>query len=126
MTDLSLALDLHSDQQFCHSSRSVIEFVGRRWVGVLLIAGQTGARRFRDYRRLVPGISDRVLTQRLRELERYGLLERTVIPTAPVQILYAPTRRGADLVQALQPLLAWGLQEAELVRLEARRAPAAG
>ena len=81
---------------------------------MLLIAGDQGARRFRDYRRLVAGISDRVLAQRLRELERYELLERTVIPTVPVQVLYPPTRRGSELVRALEPLIAWSLREGDI------------
>ena len=114
MTRVSRILQAHSDAQVCRSSQSIIEFVGRRWVGVLLIAGQQGARRFREYRRLAAGISDRVLTARLRELERYDLLERTVIPTVPVQVRYTPTRRGTDLVRALEPLIAWGLREADL------------
>jgi len=42
------------------------------------------------------------------------LLERTVIPTVPVQVLYAPTRRGRELVRALEPLIEWGLREADI------------
>ena len=73
----------------------------------LLIAGSIGARRFSEYRRFSAGISDRVLTQRLRELEHRGLIERTVVPSMPVQITYALTPRGEGLVQALQPLVDW-------------------
>ena len=50
---------------------------------------------------------------RLRELEEHGLIEREVVPTMPVQISYTPTDRGLDLVRALQPLFAWGLDVAE-------------
>ena len=73
----------------------------------MLIAGHQGARRFSEYRRYAEGISDRVLTQRLRELEQHGLLDRTVVPTMPVQVTYTPTPRGIDLVRSLQPLIAW-------------------
>lgn len=100
-------LVLHDDRAACQTSQDAIEFVGRRWVGVLLIAGYLGARRFSDYRRFAAGISDRLLTQRLRELEQRGLIERTVVPTMPVQISYAPTPRGEGLVRALQPLVDW-------------------
>ena len=65
---------------------------GASLVGVVLIAGYVGARRFSEYRRFSAGISDRMLTQRLRELEHRALIERTVVPTMPVQITYAPTR----------------------------------
>ena len=108
---MNQVLAAHGDQRMCRRSQDLIEFVGRRWVGVVLIAGHLGARRFSEYRRFSVGISDRVLAQRLRELEEHGLLERTVVPTMPVQITYTPTPRGHDLVQALQPLFAWSHDE---------------
>lgn len=57
--------------------------------------------------RVVAGISDRLLPQRLRELEQRGLIERTVVPTTPVQITYAPTPAGRELVRALPPFVEW-------------------
>lgn len=54
------------------------------------------------------GISDRLLAQRLKGLEADRLIERTVIPTSPVQIRYAQTRDGAELMTVLQPLVDWG------------------
>jgi DNA-binding HxlR family transcriptional regulator len=91
----------------CRSYQAVLEFIGRRWVGAVLLAGSQGARRFSQYRALVPGISDRLLSQRLKELETYGLVQREVIPTTPVQIRYLPSPIGDDLIAALQPLIAW-------------------
>jgi DNA-binding HxlR family transcriptional regulator len=88
--------------------QNVLDVVGRRWSGAILVASARGARRFGEYRRLVAGISDRMLSQRLRELESLGLIEREVIPTTPVQILYRLTAGGEQLVVALQPLLSWG------------------
>ena len=112
MTSVSGVLTAHSDQEMCQSSQRLIEFVGRKWISVVLIAGHQGARRFSEYRRFANGVSDRVLSQRLRELEQHGLLRREVVPTMPVQITYTPTQRGLDLVRALQPLIDWGLAEA--------------
>ena len=57
------------DDDQCRSYQAVLEFIGRRWVGAVLLAGSQGARRFSQYRALVPGISDRLLSQRLKELE---------------------------------------------------------
>ena len=110
MTKVRELIALHDDSEVCRTSQDAIEFVGRRWVGVVLIAGYVGARRFSEYRRFSAGISDRMLTQRLRELEHRGLIERTVVPTMPVQITYAPTPRGEGLVQALQPLVDWWVE----------------
>lgn len=88
--------------------QNVLDIVGRRWAGAILIAGAAGARRFVEYRRLAPGITDRVLTRRLRELTALGLIDRHVIPSTPVQILYRPTESGEQLVALLQPLATWG------------------
>ncbi|MFI5911739.1 winged helix-turn-helix transcriptional regulator [Dactylosporangium sp. NPDC051541] len=52
-------------------------------------------------------LSDRLLSQRLKELETFDLLRRDVIPSTPVQILYEPSTTGAELVNALRPLIAW-------------------
>jgi len=107
------------DEQ-CRSFQTVLEFIGRRWVGAVLLAGGQGARRFGEYRTLVPGISDRLLAQRLKELERYKLMVREVVPTTPVQIRYTPSPSGAQLITALQPLIAWSSdgQGSDVLRAE--------
>jgi DNA-binding HxlR family transcriptional regulator len=104
-------LDAHGDTQMCRRSQLLLEFVGQRWMMVVLIAGHQGARRFTEYRRFAGGISDRVLSHRLRQLEQHQFIERTVIPTVPVQISYTPTQRGLSLVRAVLPLAAWALDE---------------
>lgn len=96
----------------CRSFQRVLEFIGRRWAGAVLLAGAQGARRFTEYRALVPGISDRLLAQRLKELEGYRLMLREVVPSTPVQILYRPSPTGAELIAALQPLIAWSARVA--------------
>ncbi|GAA5084780.1 DNA-binding HxlR family transcriptional regulator [Thermocatellispora tengchongensis] len=91
----------------CRSFQGALELVGRRWTGAILLAGMRGARRFGEYRLSVPGISDRLLAQRLRELEAEGLISRTVIPSTPVQIRYALSPEGEELMSVLQPLVDW-------------------
>ena len=83
---------------------TVMEIVGRRWVGGILLALGTGAERFTAIQNRVQGLSARMLTLRLRELEGYGLVERIVEPTVPVSIRYHLTGRGIDLLRALQPI----------------------
>ncbi|GAA2846696.1 winged helix-turn-helix transcriptional regulator [Nonomuraea rubra] len=97
----------------CRSFQNIVELVGRRWTSAILLAGQRGARRFGEYRLSVPGISDRLLTQRLKELESEGLITRTVIPTTPVQIRYALSPDGEELMRILQPLVDWGYRRSE-------------
>jgi len=96
-----------AEEELCRGFQPALELLGRRWVGMIMLAGHRGARRFGHYRAFATGISDRVLTQRLRELEQHGLIERTVVPSTPVQVLYTPTTRGEELLAALQPLLEW-------------------
>ena len=97
------------DEEECRGFQTAIEVVGRRWSGAILLALARGAGRFSDVLRLVDGLSDRLLSQRLKELEAEGLITRTVVPTTPVQIRYGLTERGRDLIVALQPLVKWGI-----------------
>lgn len=120
MTDVQTqpALETIDDEQ-CRAMVTHLEFLGRRWVGAILLAGIRGARRFSEYRVLVEGISDRLLSVRLKELEADGFIERTVTPTTPVSISYAPTRRGRELIAAAQPLSMWAHEDERRHRLRA-------
>lgn len=107
------------DDEQCRAMVQHLEFIGRRWVGAILLAGVRGARRFSEYRALVEGISDRLLSVRLKELEAEDLIARAVIPTTPVTIQYEPTARGRALIAAAQPLTMWALADAGRPRLRA-------
>ncbi|MDH6182030.1 DNA-binding HxlR family transcriptional regulator [Microbacteriaceae bacterium SG_E_30_P1] len=98
----------HIYDEECRRFQASAETVGKRWSGGILMALYLGSTRFSEILGRVEGLSDRMLAQRLRELEAEGLVERDVIPTVPVQIRYALTERGTDLMRALQPLAAWG------------------
>ncbi|MDX3098437.1 helix-turn-helix domain-containing protein [Streptomyces sp. ME01-24h] len=95
------------DDSTCPNLLGALEFVGRRWTGGILAAAAHGARRHSEFRTMVGGLSDRLLTQRLKELAAEGLIERTVMPTTPVQIRYNLTPDGQSLLNALQPLVQW-------------------
>jgi DNA-binding HxlR family transcriptional regulator len=113
VTAVPAALDTAPSDAACRAFQPALEFVGRRWVGMILLAGLRGARRFGHYRAFADGISDRVLAQRLKELEQRGLIERTVIPSTPVQVLYAPSASAAELIATLEPLIAWSMRHPE-------------
>ena len=74
-----------------------------------------GAHRFSAIVACVDGLSDRMAAQRLRELEASGLVERTVIPSTPVQVRYELTQPGAELLRSLQPLAAWAHRWGDVV-----------
>ena len=81
-----------------------MEVVGQRWSPSILLALARGAERFTDVIAAVAGLSARMLTVRLKQLETARLVERTVVPTTPVAVRYRLTPRGVDLVTALQPI----------------------
>jgi DNA-binding HxlR family transcriptional regulator len=79
-----------------------IELIGKRWSGAVVRALLPHPARFNQLLAGIPGISDRVLTERLRELELEGIVERLVDPGPPVRVSYRLTNRG----RALEPVVA--------------------
>jgi Predicted transcriptional regulators len=100
------------DEEECRRFQASAELAGRKWNAAILLAGARGARRFSEYRALVDGISDRLLTARLKELEAEGLIERDVQPTTPVSISYVLTSSGQSLISLLHPLVSWSRERA--------------
>ena len=84
------------------------EVVGGKWKALILWELQADPRRFGELRRLVPGVSEKMLVQQLRELEADGLVQREVFAEVPPRVEYSLTRWGTSLNQALGPLADWG------------------
>jgi DNA-binding HxlR family transcriptional regulator len=84
-----------------------IELIGKRWTGAVVRALMGGSARFNQLLVGIPGISDRVLTERLRELEYEGLVERIVDPGPPVRVSYRLTPRGDALGPVIASVDAW-------------------
>ena len=97
----------HINDDLCRSFQVHLEVIGRKWNSGIMLAAVRGATRFSEYRGMIDGISDRLLAQRLKELESEGFIERTVTPTTPVLVEYRPTESGRELMQILQPLAHW-------------------
>lgn len=112
---------MHIDDEACRRFISSTELAGRRWSPGILLALGRGATRFSAIAAAVDGLSDRMAAQRLRELETAGLVDRHVIPSTPVQVRYRLTQAGLELLQALQPLAAWGHRWGELAEGAVRR-----
>jgi DNA-binding HxlR family transcriptional regulator len=91
----------------CPHFHAAIELIGKRWTGAIVSAMTEGPLRFGELARAVPGLSDRLLSQRLRELEEEGLVEREVEAGTPVRVTYSLTEKGADLRPAIQELKHW-------------------
>jgi DNA-binding HxlR family transcriptional regulator len=92
---------------FCPYYQRAIELIGGRWTGSILRCLTTGLYRFSDIRQTIPGLSDRMLSERLKELESEGLVERRVIPETPVRVEYILTEKGASLGQVMLTIAGW-------------------
>ena len=93
--------------QFCPRYLHAVELVGRRWTGAILRALMGGPARFHEIRDAIPDMSDRKLSERLRELEAEGIVTRSVIPESPVRVEYALTAKGRALENAIKAIAAW-------------------
>ncbi len=91
----------------CPDFHEAIELIGRRWTGAILCSLIEGPRRFGELGKVVPGLSDRLLSQRLRELEDEGLVQRDVEAGTPVRVTYSLTETGEALGPAIQELKSW-------------------
>jgi DNA-binding HxlR family transcriptional regulator len=91
----------------CASFHRAVELIGRRWSGAIIFLLLKSTARFADLRAGIPGITDRMLSERLHELEGEGIVSRTVIPDTPVRVEYALTEKGHALGQVIDTIGAW-------------------
>ncbi|MCJ8169342.1 winged helix-turn-helix transcriptional regulator [Atopomonas sediminilitoris] len=85
-----------------------LDVIGGKWKGVIVYHLLAGTQRFGQLQRLLPGISQRVLTKQLREMEAHGLIERTVHPVVPPHVDYALSPLGHELAPVIAALKHWG------------------
>ncbi|MGJ4907646.1 winged helix-turn-helix transcriptional regulator [Bradyrhizobium sp. HKCCYLS2033] len=110
----------------CRGAASILARVGDKWSVFVIMMLQDGPKRFNELKRLVGGISQRMLTLTLRGLERDGLVTRTVFPTIPPRVDYELTDLGRGLSQPVQALGQWAIRHQEQIerartRFDARR-----
>jgi DNA-binding HxlR family transcriptional regulator len=91
----------------CSAYHHAIELIGKRWTGAILFVLMDGPLRFSEVKLLVPDLSDRLLSERLKELEAEGIVERRVIDDMPVRVEYTLTEKGRALEPAVRSLKVW-------------------
>jgi DNA-binding HxlR family transcriptional regulator len=91
----------------CPLYHEAVELVGRRWTGAILRVLMDGRLRFSEIAQAVPELSDRLLSERMKELESRGMVERRVIPGPPLRVEYELSRMGRELEPALSELQRW-------------------
>ena len=104
----------------CKGVSSVLARVGDKWSVLVIMLLENGPKRFNEIKRMVGGISQRMLTLTLRGLERDGLVTRTVFPTIPPRVDYELTDLGRSLGKPVQALGAWAF--AHMPEIETARA----
>ena len=91
----------------CTRFHRASELIGRRWTGAIIFLLLKQTCRFATLRDAIPDITDRMLSERLQELEDEGLVERTVIPETPVRVEYSLTRKGKALAEPIGAIADW-------------------
>ena len=93
--------------ELCSRFHRASELIGRRWTGAIIFVLIKSRCRFATLRDAIPDITDRMLSERLQELEQEGIVERTVVPDTPVRVEYALTKKGRELASAIKAITDW-------------------
>ena len=102
--------------ELCTRFHHASELIGRRWNGAIIFVLLKSRCRFATLRHAIPGITDRMLCERLQELEQEGIIDRTVVPETPVRVEYALTRKGRALAAAFDAIMEWAHKWVEVDR----------
>lgn len=95
------------EHELCPKFEAAFELLGKRWTGLIIKVLIDGGMRFRDISERLPNLSDKVLTERLKELESAGIVSRCVYPEMPVRIEYALTDKGRGLQAVMAEVQKW-------------------
>ena len=91
----------------CAKFHRASELIGRRWTGAIIYILLTRRCRFATLRDAIPDITDRMLSERLQELEQEGIVDRTVVPETPVRVEYSLTKKGRALAAVMDAISQW-------------------
>jgi DNA-binding HxlR family transcriptional regulator len=91
----------------CPKMESAFTLLGKRWIGIIIHVLLDGPKRFKDLTEIIPSISQKMLSERLKELENEGLLERIVIDDTPVKVIYQLTDKGKSLERVMKEVGIW-------------------
>ncbi|HEY7172114.1 MAG TPA: helix-turn-helix domain-containing protein [Vicinamibacterales bacterium] len=100
--------------ELCRRFHRASELIGRRWTGAIIYVLLKSRCRFAMLRDAIPDITDRMLSERLQELEQEGIVERTVVPEAPIRVEYSLTKKGRALATAIDAIAGWAEKWVEI------------
>lgn len=96
-----------SDFHLCPRFEKAFKLLGKKWNGLIIRVLLNGSKRFSEIKELIPELSDRVLTERFKELEVEGIIKRNVYPETPVRVEYEITKKGRELEYAMEEIQKW-------------------
>ena len=94
--------------RMCPKYELAAELICKRWTGLIIRVLMGGPKRFKEIKEQIPDMSDKMLTDRMKELESFGVLTRTVYPEMPVRIEYELTDKGHGMKDVIESIQAWG------------------
>jgi DNA-binding HxlR family transcriptional regulator len=95
------------DRALCDTFHRAIELIGKRWTGAIIFMLLGSPKRFAELRAGIPDITDKMLSDRLQELERESILIREVLPASPVRVEYTLTAKGRALARTFESIGEW-------------------
>lgn len=95
------------DSQLCPRFEAAFQLLGKRWSGLIIRVLLDGPKRYRGLAEAIPQLSEKVLTERMRELEAEGIVTRTVHPEIPVRVVYELTPKGEALKPVMEQVQSW-------------------
>ena len=104
------------ETQFGCPVEAALEVIGGKWKGSILYHLLAGKKRFNEIKRLFPSLTQRILTQQLRELERDGIIHREVYAEVPPRVEYSLTEQGRTLAPVLELLREWGINNVNMIK----------
>jgi DNA-binding HxlR family transcriptional regulator len=102
-----------ADHTLCPKFEAAFEMLGKRWTGLIIHVLLSGPKRFKDISDVITGMSDRMLSERFKELEAAGIIVRHVYPETPVRIEYDLTEKGKALQSVMGEVQKWAEQWAD-------------
>ena len=104
--------------ELCSRFHRASELIGRRWTGAIIYVLLRSRCRFATLRDAIPDITDRMLSDRLQELEQEEIVERTVVPDTPIRVEYSLTKKGRALAAAIDAIADWADKWTEIERVK--------
>ncbi len=104
---MKMDMDHLDYSHMCPKFEKAMDLIGKRWTGLILRVLLGGPRRFKEVKEQIPEMSDRMLTERMKELESLGIVVRHVYPETPVRIEYELTDKGKDLKTVIDAIGSW-------------------